>query len=253
MGAILNGMSLHGGLRPFGSTFLVFADYMRPAIRLAALMAQPVLYIFTHDSIWVGEDGPTHQPVEQLAALRVIPGLVALRPADANETAAAWRVAVERTDGPTALVLSRQGLPVLAATAERAAAGVARGAYVISSGDEPPQLVLMASGAEVHLALAAGERLAEQNISSQVVSMPSWELFEAQPATYLRQVLPDGVPRLAVEAGATMGWDRWLGGRGAVIGLDRFGASAPGRVVAERFGFTVDHVVQRALLLLAGE
>jgi transketolase len=252
MAAILNGLALHGGIRPYGSTFLVFADYMRPAIRLAALMGLPVIYVFTHDSIWVGEDGPTHQPVEQLAALRTIPNLTVVRPADANETAAAWRVAVERREGPTALVLSRQNLAVLAGTAELAAAGVAAGAYVLAGGGDDPEVVLIASGSEVALVAAAREALAACGVAARVVSMPSWELFAAEPAAAREAVLPAGVPRLAVEAGVSMGWCRWVGERGEVLGLDRFGASAPGAVVSEQLGFTVEAVVARALALLEG-
>jgi transketolase len=250
MAAALNGMSLHGGLRPFGSTFLVFSDYMRPSIRLAALMHRPVIYVFTHDSIWVGEDGPTHQPVEHVAALRAIPGLVVLRPADANETAIAWRVAVERTDGPTALVLSRQGLPVLEESTTKAGVGVSRGGYRLGESDGEPDIVLLATGSEVQLAVQARAELAERGVTAWVISMPSWELLEDQPADYHKQILPTGVPRLAVEAGISFGWRRWVGDNGAVLGIDRFGASAPGKVVAERLGFTVDHVVRRALGLL---
>jgi transketolase len=252
MAAILNGLSLHGGIRPYGSTFLVFADYMRPSIRLAALMGRPVIYVFTHDSIWVGEDGPTHQPVEQLASLRAIPNLVVLRPADANETAAAWRAAVERRDGPTALVLSRHDLPALGPTAERAGAGVAAGAYVLEESDGVPAVVLIGTGSELALAAAARERLVARGIAARVVSLPSWELFAAQPAAYRDEVLPPGIPRLAVEAGVSLGWCRWVGERGAVIGLDRFGASAPGKVVAAKLGFTVEAVVERALAVIEG-
>jgi len=250
MAAVLNGLSLHGGIRPYGSTFLVFSDYMRPSIRLAALMEQPVIYVFTHDSIWVGEDGPTHQPVEHVAALRAIPNLVVLRPADANETVAAWRIAVERVDGPTALALSRQGLPVLEATAERAGGGCGRGAYALVDGGAEPELVMIATGAEVHLVVAAAAELTRREVAARVVSMPSWELFETQSMNYREQLLGSGIPRLAVEAGITMGWDRWLGAGGAMIGLDRFGASAPGGVVTEKMGFTVERVVDRALGLL---
>ena len=252
MAAVLNGLALHGGIRPYGSTFLVFADYMRPAIRLAALMGLPVIYVFTHDSIWLGEDGPTHQPIEHLAALRAIPNLAVVRPADANETAAAWRVAVERRDGPTALALSRQNLPVLAGTAELAGDGVAAGAYVLADGGGAPAVVLIASGSEVALAAAARDQLAARGIAARVVSMPSWELFEVQPAADRDAMLPPGVPRLAIEAGVAMGWCRWVGERGEVLGLDRFGASAPGKVVAEKLGFTVDAVVERVLAMLEG-
>jgi transketolase len=250
MAAILNGLSLHGGVRPFGSTFLVFSDYMRPSIRLAALMDQPVIYVFTHDSIWVGEDGPTHQPVEHFAALRAIPNLVVLRPADANETSEAWRVALERTDGPTALLLSRQGLPVLEETCGGAAEGVARGGYVLVDSVGDPDLVIIATGAEVALAVEAGRTLAEAGHAVRVVSMPSWELLEAQPEDYRADLLVDGVPRLAVEAGVTLGWRRWVGEGGDIVGIDRFGASAPGKVVAENFGLTVGAVVERAERLL---
>ncbi|MFV2072412.1 MAG: transketolase [Thermoanaerobaculales bacterium] len=247
MGAVLNGLVLHGGLRPFGSTFLVFSDYMRPAIRLAALMELPVVYVFTHDSVWVGEDGPTHQPVEHLAALRTIPDLVVLRPADANETSAAWQIAIERADGPTALVLSRQGLPVLAAPGARE--GVARGAYVVADAQQP-RLVLIATGSEVSLALGAGSVLAEKGVPTRVVSMPSWELFAEQSGDYRERVLPQGVPRLAVEAGVALGWRQWVGDDGAVISIDRFGASAPGAEVAEELGMHVEAVVAKALQIL---
>ncbi len=249
MAAILNGMSLHGGVRPFGATFLVFADYMRPSIRLASLMGQSAIYVFTHDSIWVGEDGPTHQPVEQLASLRAIPNLTVIRPADAAETAAAWRLAVERNLGPTALILGRQGVPVLEATAERAARGVLRGAYVLEDSPEP-ELVIIATGAEVVLAHHARQLLIHRGLSTRLVSMPSWEVFQLQPKSYHGEVLPPGVPRLAVEAGTTMGWHRWVGDSGAVVGLDRFGASAPGKVVAAKFGFTAEAVADRAMELV---
>jgi transketolase len=252
MAAMLNGLSLHGGVRPYGSTFLVFSDYMRPSIRLAALMAQPVVYVFTHDSIWVGEDGPTHQPVEQLAALRAIPNLVVLRPADANETSQAWRVALERTGGPTALLLSRQGLPVLEETCGGAAEAVARGGYPLVDPAGDPDLVLIATGAEVALAVEAGRALADAGHAVRVVSMPSWELLEAQPEDYRAGLLAEGVPRLAVEAGVTLGWHRWVGEGGDIVGIDRFGASAPGKVVAENFGLAVGAVVERAERLLGG-
>ncbi len=250
MGAVLNGIALHGGLRPYGGTFLIFSDYMRPSIRLAALMGLPVVYVFTHDSVWVGEDGPTHQPVEQLLALRAIPGLVVVRPADANETAAAWRLALELGAGPVALALTRQKLPVLDATAERAVPGLPRGAYVLRDPEGDPALVILASGSELHLALAAAERLAERGVATRVVSMPSWELFDAQPEAYRSSVLPEGVPRLAVEAGSTRGWRDYVGDGGSILGIDRFGASAPGREVAERLGMTVDAVVREALALV---
>ena len=254
MGAMLNGMSLHGGMRPFGGTFLVFSDYMRPAIRLAALMEQPVIYVFTHDSVWVGEDGPTHQPVEHLLALRAIPGLVVLRPADANETAAAWAVALERTTGPTALLLSRQGLPVLKRAREIGAEGVARGAYILSDAERgTPAVIVIATGGEVSLAIDAATGLAGRGIEARVVSMPSWELFAEQSDDYRRRILPPGVPRLAVEAGVTLGWRDIVGDSGAVIGIDRFGASAPGAEVVEKFGLTVEAVAKKAVELVEGK
>jgi transketolase len=251
MGAILNGLSLHGGIRPFGATFLVFSDYMRPALRLASLMEQPVIYVFTHDSVWVGEDGPTHQPVEHAFALRVIPGLVVLRPADANETAASWKVALERVAGPTALLLSRQGLPVLDEARERGMTGVARGAYVLAEAEGPaPAIVLIATGGEVALAMAAHAELAARGMAARVVSMPSWELFAEQGEDYRRAVLAPPAPRLAIEAGTTLGWRDVVGDNGDVIGIDRFGASAPGAEVARRLGLTVEAVVEKATALV---
>ena len=251
MGSILNGMALHGGLFPYGGTFLVFSDYMRPPVRLAAMMHLPVVYVWTHDSVWIGEDGPTHQPVEQLAALRAIPNLVLIRPADANETAAAWRVALERRDGPTALALTRQKLPVLAETVRDPTETVTRGAYVMADTPGTPDVLLIASGSEVHLALQARDSLAEKGIAVRVVSMPSWELFDAQPASYRETVLPPRVTaRLAIEAGVTQGWAKYVGPAGDVMGLDRFGASAPYKVLVERFGFTAEAVVERVLQLL---
>lgn len=252
MGAVLNGLSLHGGVRPFGATFLIFSDYMRPSIRLAALMEQPVVYVFTHDSIGLGEDGPTHEPVEHLAALRAMPGLVVIRPADAVEVREAWKVALERLEGPTSIILSRQDLPVLDRSHLAPASLLARGAYVLAGSDGPNDLALIASGSEVHVALAAAELLrSEHGLSMRVVSMPSWELFEQQDDAYRQSVLPLDTPaRLAVEAAATFGWNRWVGDAGAVIGVDRFGASAPGAVVLERYGFTRENVVARALELL---
>jgi len=252
MGAMLNGMSLHGGLRPVGSTFLVFADYMRPAIRLAAIMDEPSIFVFTHDSIWVGEDGPTHQPIEHVMSLRLIPNLTVIRPADANEVAAAWRLALERTSGPTAIILCRQGVPVLEGTCERALEGVGRGGYVLAeAGSGKPRLVLLATGSEVQLATAAREALERRGTPTRVVSLPSWEAFAEQPAEYRRQVLPPDVPRIAVEAGVTHGWRELVGDHGAVLGIDRFGASAPGKVVAEKLGMTVKAVIEAATSLLA--
>jgi len=239
MGAVLNGLAAHGGFRVYGGTFLTFSDYMRPAVRMTALMGLPVTFVYTHDSIGMGEDGPTHQPVEHLASLRAIPNLVVLRPADANETAAAWRVALERADGPTALVLSRQKLPVL-----RPGGAVERGAYVLEDGTD---IVLIGTGSEVSLCLAAREVLEREGISARVVSMPSWELFRAQPKAYRDGVLPPGVPRLAVEAAASFGWSEWAD---ASVTLDRFGASAPGEVLFEKLGFTAESVAKRARRVL---
>jgi transketolase len=246
MGAILNGLALHG-LRPYGGTFLVFSDYMRPTIRLAAMMGLPVVYVFTHDSIGLGEDGPTHQPVEHIAALRAIPNLVVIRPADAQATATAWKVALQRNDGPTALILTRQKL-ALVTPADNS---LEQGAYVLAKTDgDAPDIVLIATGSEVHLALEARESLIAEGIDAQVVSMPSWELFDAQPEEYRAAVLPSGVPRLAIEAGVTMGWSRYLDKKGAVIGLNRFGASAPYKILFEQLGFSVENVVKNAQALV---
>ncbi len=243
MAGVLNGLALHGGFRPFGSTFLVFSDYMRPSIRLAALMRLPVIYVFTHDSIFVGEDGPTHQPVEQLASLRAIPGLTVIRPADARETLAAWRTILEHRGGPVALLLTRQKLPILE---DAQPEGLARGAYVIRD-VEAPQLLLIASGSEVEVALRAHELLLGAGIAARVISMPSWELFDSQPPAYKESILPPGITaRVAIEAGVPFGWERYVGREGDIIGLDRFGSSAPYRVLAERFGFTGEAVAARA-------
>ena len=252
MGAILNGMALHGGLIPYGGTFLVFSDYMRPAVRLAAMMHLPVVYIWTHDSLWIGEDGPTHQPVEHLAALRAIPNLTVIRPCDASETAQAWRAALRRRDGPTALLLTRQNLPVLDRSDKARAENLARGAYVLREAPQgEPDLVLIASGSEVHLALAAQEGLAERGVRARVVSMPSWELFDAQPPDYRMAVLPPTVPKIAIEAAVPLGWERYVGPGGAVIGVQRFGASAPYPVLMEKFGFTPQAVTERALEIVS--
>ena len=251
MGAILSGLALHGGVRPYGGTFLVFSDYMRPSIRLAALMRLPVIYIFTHDSIALGEDGPTHQPVEHLAALRAIPGLTVIRPADATETAAAWRVALQSADGPVALVLSRQNLPVIDRDKFPPADLLSRGAYVLSDPPGPPEAVLIATGSEVHLALKAQGMLATRGVAGRVVSMPSWKLFEKMPAEYRDSVLPPALrARVAIEAGSAMGWERWVGTAGAVVAQAGFGASAPGGTVMEKFGFTAERVVEAALRVL---
>jgi len=253
MGAIVNGLAAHGGMLAYGATFLIFSDYMRPPIRLAALMRLHVVHVFTHDSIALGEDGPTHQPVEQLAGLRAIPGLTVIRPADANETAVAWRIAVEMHDRPVVLVLSRQELPTLDRSRFAAADGVRRGAYVLS--DAPsgnPQLILIASGSEVSLIVAAAERLASEGLAVRCVSMPSFDLFDALPANERAKVLPPAVrARLAVEAASPQGWHRYVGDAGDVVGVDRFGASAPGDVTMREYGFTVDEVCRRARALVA--
>jgi transketolase len=252
MGAILNGLAAHGGAVPFGATFLVFSDYMRPPIRLAAMMKLQVIYVFTHDSIALGQDGSTHQPVEQLAGLRAVPGLTVIRPGDANETAVAWRIALEAGDSPVALVLTRQNVPTLDRTRFAAADGVRQGAYVLA--DAPngkPDVILIASGSEVWLVMAARRILQEQNVMARVVSMPSWDLFDAQPRSYRDQVLlPTVHARLAVEAGASQGWHRYVGDHGDVLGVDRYGASAPGDVVMREYGFTADNVCKRAMALL---
>ena len=251
MGAIVNGIAAHGGLVPYGATFLIFSDYMRPPIRLAALMGLHVIHVFTHDSIALGEDGPTHQPVEQLAALRAIPNLTVIRPADANETAVAWRVAVETRDRPVLLILSRQDVPTLDRTRYASADGLRRGAYVLSDArDSKPDLILIASGAEVGLIVAAAERLNTEGVSVRCVSMPSWDLFEALTQAERDAVLPPAVrAKLAVEAGAAQGWHRYVGDAGGVLGVERFGASAPGEVVLREYGFTVEEVCKRARTL----
>ncbi len=251
MGSILSGMALHGGVIPYGGTFLVFSDYMRPPVRLAAMMGLPVVYVWTHDSVWIGEDGPTHQPVEHLAALRAIPNLVVIRPADGNETVAAWHAALARRDGPTALILTRQKLPVLFETMHDAVQKVARGAYILTESSGAPHALIVASGSEVHLALEARELLAQRGIGVRVVSMPSWELFDAQPLEYQETVLPPQVTaRLAIEAGVTLGWSKYVGPNGDVLGLERFGASAPYEVLMEKFGFTAEAVAERVSRLL---
>lgn len=252
MGAIVNGLAAHGGFIPYGSTFLIFSDYMRPPIRLAALMGLHVIHVFTHDSIALGEDGPTHQPVEQLANLRAIPNLTVIRPADANETAMAWRVAVETRDRPVVLVLTRQALPTLDRNHYAAADGLRRGGYVLSDApDGKPQLILLASGSEVSLIVAAAERLQAQGIAVRCVSMPSWELFEALPQAERDSVLPPSVTaRLAVELGVSQGWDRYIGAHGDMLGVEHFGASAPADVLLREYGFTVDNVCARAKALL---
>jgi transketolase len=253
MGAVLNGMALSRMLRPYGGTFLVFSDYMRPAIRLAALMGLPVTYVFTHDSIFLGEDGPTHQPEAHLMALRAIPHLSVIRPGDARETAAAWRMALAQSDRPTALSLTRQGLPVLPETEGRAADGVPRGAYVLLDPDtQEPEVILIATGSELHLAVAAARELSGRGIAARVVSMPSWDLFDAQPEAYRDAVLPPRIrKRLAIEAGVTLGWGRYVGPEGEAHGLDdRFGASAPWKDLAKHFGFTAPDVARHVERML---
>jgi transketolase len=253
MGAIMNGMAAHGGAFPFGATFMVFSDYMRPAIRLAALMGLHVAYVFTHDSIALGEDGSTHQPIEQLASLRAIPRLVVIRPCDANETAVAWRVAVESSDRPVALILSRQNLPTLDRTKHAAAEGLRRGAYILAeAANGKPDLILIATGSEVPLALAAQAQLLEKNnIQARVVSMPSWELFDEQPQDYRDTVIAPAIKsRLAIETGVSQGWRRYVGDHGDTLTIDRFGASAPGDVMLREYGFTVENVCRKAAALL---
>ena len=253
MGAIVNGLAAHGGFIPYGATFLIFSDYMRPPIRLAALMGLHVVHVFTHDSLALGEDGPTHQPVEQLASLRAIPNLTVIRPADANETAVAWRVAVETRDRPVLLVLSRQDIPTLDRTRYASSDGLRRGAYVLSDvSDGKPDLILIASGSEVSLIVAAAEKLQEQGIAVRCVSMPSWDLFEALPQAERDMVLPPTVgARLAVELGVSQGWDRYIGAAGGMISVERFGASAPYEVLMREYGFTVDNICAQAKALLA--
>jgi transketolase len=252
MGSIVNGIAAHGGcVKPYGSTFLIFSDYMRPAVRLSALMGLPVVWAWTHDSVGLGEDGPTHQPVETYAALRAIPNLWFVRPADANETAWAWKVALERTDGPVALSLSRQKVPTLDRAGLAPASGLERGAYTLWESSSSPDLILISTGAEVGLTLEAGRKLAEDGTAVRVVSMPCWELFESQSAEYRDEVLPPEVKaRLSVEPGVALGWAKWVGDRGSSISIEHFGASAPGNTVLEQFGYNLDNVVARASALL---
>jgi transketolase len=252
MGAIAGGIALHGGLIPYTATFLVFADYMRPPMRLAALGEARVIYVFTHDSIAVGEDGPTHQPIEQIMNLRAVPNLTVIRPADATETTEAWRAALRKVKGPTALVFSRQNLPVLDRSRYPAAEHLQRGAYVLWQAREGTlDVILIGTGSEVHIALEAGRMLAEEGVNARVVSMPSWELFDEQPAAYRASVLPTAVrARVAIEAGMAVGWEHYVGLDGAVVGMHRFGASAPGKVVLEKFGFTAENVAKVARALL---
>ena len=247
MGAVMNGMACHGGVLPVGGTFFVFSDYMRGAVRLAALSQAHVIYSWTHDSVGLGQDGPTHQPIEHLASLRAMPGLSVVRPADANECAQAWRAAVDGF-GPTAMILSRQSLPVLAETARLAAEGVGRGGYVLRDPEERAAVVLVATGSEVHVALGAADLLAEQAVPARVVSLPCWEWFAEQDRSYRDAVLPPGLPRLGVEAGPSFGWERYAD---ATVSIDSFGASAPGATALAEFGFTPEHVAQRATELVA--
>lgn len=251
MGTAINGMALHGGIKPFGATFFVFSDYVRPAIRLSALMNVPAMYVFTHDSIAVGEDGPTHEPIEHLASLRAMPNLSVIRPADANETVAAWRLALESKNTPHALVLTRQGLPTIEGTKERAYEGVKKGAYVISQSKESPEALLLATGSEVSLAIAAQKELEKENIFVNVISMPSWDRFDCQTAEYKERVLPRSITkRLGIEMGSSLGFHKYVGLDGELLTIDRFGASAPGNKVMEEYGFTVTNVIQKVKAML---
>ena len=251
MGGIASGMALHGGVIPYTATFLIFSDYMRPPIRLAAMMKLRVIYIFSHDSVGLGEDGPTHQPVEQLVGLRTVPNLVVLRPADATETAEAWKIALQRRHGPTALLLSRQNLPVLDREVLAPASGVQRGGYVLWEAAAPPDVILIGTGSEVHISLEAGKLLQEKGVAARVVSLPSWELFDDQPAEYRHSVLPADIgARVSMEAGVLLGWERYVGPDGVAIGLSRFGASAPWQVIYQQLGLTAQHMADEALRLL---
>jgi len=252
MASIVNGMAIHGGVIPYGATFLVFSDYMRPAIRLSALSHYPSIWVFTHDSIGLGEDGPTHQPIEQLAALRAIPGMMVIRPADANEVLEAWKVAISRRDGPTTLAFTRQAVPTLDRQVYSPADGLWRGAYILTDlGGGKPELILMASGSEVSLIIEAGSRLASDGVKVRLVSFPSWELFAVQDRGYRNSVLPPDIgARISVEAGIAQGWERWVGDRGSIISVDRFGASAPYKTLYEKFGLTVDHIIEQARSLV---
>jgi transketolase len=252
MGASVNGMALHGGVIPYGATFLVFSDYLRPSLRLAALMQVHSIFIFTHDSIGLGEDGPTHQPIEHLMSIRAMPGMTLIRPADANETTVAWKIAIERR-GPVCLALTRQKLPILNSKKYPIEKGVSSGAYTLAEADSKiPDIIIIATGSEVHLALEAREVLREKGVQTRVVSMPSWELFEEQSKEYRKGVLLSDVPKLAVEAGSPLGWCKYVGERGDVIGLNRFGASAPGEVALEKMGYNLENVVSHALKLIRG-
>lgn len=253
MGAMLNGMALHGGLKVYGGTFFVFSDYLRPAIRLSALMKTPVTYVFTHDSIAVGEDGPTHEPVEHLASFRAMPNVSVIRPADANETITAWQLALESKDKPTLLVLTRQGLPTLDVPLEKVREGVRKGAYVISDAKERIDAILIATGSEVNLAIEAQKELYKQNIDVRVVSMPSWDLFEKQPDSYKEEVLPSSIEkRMSIEMASSLGWERYVGKDGKILSVDKFGASAPGNIVVKEYGYSVENVVNEVKDLING-
>jgi transketolase len=250
MCAAVNGMAVHGGVIPFGSTFFVFTDYCRPALRLSAIMGSHSLFVFTHDSIGLGEDGPTHQPVEHLMMLRATPKLTDFRPADANETVACWKLAIERKS-PSFFALSRQDLPILDAEKYGVMAGVAKGAYFLEKGGDKPAVVLVATGSEVSLVVDAAKALESEGVKARVVSMPSWKIFEEQADEYKASIFPDNVPKLAVEAGASLGWWKYVGKDGGVIGVDKFGASAPGKINFEHYGFTVENVVAQAKKIIA--
>ena len=253
MGGIASGMALHGGIIPYTATFLIFYDYMRPPVRLAAMMGQRVIYIFTHDSVGLGEDGPTHQPIEQLAGMRAVPNLTVIRPADATETVEAWKIALRRRQGPTALIFTRQKLPLLDRTELAPAGGVQRGGYVLWQASSSPQVILIGTGSEVHIALEAGRLLKERGIDASVVSLPCWGLFDDQPEEYKRSVLPPNIKaRVSIEAAATLGWQKYVGDEGIAIGIDRFGASAPYKEIYEHFGLTARHMVDEAEHLLRG-
>jgi len=253
MGAIASGMARHGGIIPYTGTFLVFYDYMRPPVRLAAMMGLRVIYIFSHDSVGLGEDGPTHQPIEQLAGLRSVPNLVTIRPADATETVEAWKVALQRRNGPTALVLSRQNLPVLDRKKLASASGVQRGGYILWEAAANPEVIIMGTGSEVHIALEAGKILQEKGMKARIVSLPSWELFDFQPVDYRETVLPKNIKvRISIEAGSPLGWERYVGDKGVIIGIPHFGSSAPGKVIYEKLGLTAQRVVDEAEKLLRG-
>jgi len=252
MGGIVNGMSLYRGVRPYGATFLIFSDYMRPSIRLGAMMQLPNIYVYTHDSIGLGEDGPTHQPIEHLSSLRAIPNLLVLRPADANEVTECWNIAIRQTDRPAALILTRQGLPVLDRSQVAPASGVTKGGYVIKDAEDTPEVILIATGSEVSLALDSAQTLREEGVQARVVNMCSWELFEEQDAEYRESVLPPHITkRVVIEAGRHTGWERYGGPEGVYITMETFGKSAPGGEVFKDFGFSVDNVVDKAKSLLS--